>query len=440
MMESDDQFRSFPYSAHEAVDGPGSVDQAPSLVDEVYGLFAETPELGLLAKKTGFANNGQIEDLAKIGPKAPVSAFRGSASKSSLFGASNSSRTQAHRGRGSDEGAAAVLSSLPSSPTKLSNSSSPAKTAALLAAAAAAVEASVSDDPSAKKRARRKKDDDLEDSVLPSVDDDLPPAKRRKASTSVASASGGRYGSAPEGTFSEEPRVGDKNKGLRLFSKVVCDKVMTKGVTSYNEVADELVLDYTQAAINEGTENPAVDQKNIRRRVYDALNVLMAMNIISKEKKEIKWIGLPPTSPRDELRTLTTERQQLTERIKRKQEQLHDLQAQHSLYSRLIKRNGASVQDDQERILVPFIIVHTGKHTHIDCDVSEDYTEYLMKFEHPFAIHDDIEILRRVLKTDESSTISTANRVKMETSPPDSSPSSQVKRRSSRRQVDDADE
>jgi len=38
------------------------------------------------------------------------------------------------------------------------------------------------------------------------------------------------------------------------------------------------------------------DEKNIRRRVYDALNVLMAMDIISKEKKEIKWKGLPPST------------------------------------------------------------------------------------------------------------------------------------------------
>jgi hypothetical protein len=30
--------------------------------------------------------------------------------------------------------------------------------------------------------------------------------------------------------------------------------------------------------------------------VYDALNVLMAMNIISKEKKEIRWLGLPTNS------------------------------------------------------------------------------------------------------------------------------------------------
>ena len=33
------------------------------------------------------------------------------------------------------------------------------------------------------------------------------------------------------------------------------------------------------------------DEKNIRRRIYDALNVLMAMEIIGKERKSIRWKG-----------------------------------------------------------------------------------------------------------------------------------------------------
>jgi len=37
--------------------------------------------------------------------------------------------------------------------------------------------------------------------------------------------------------------------------------------------------------------------------VYDALNVLMAMDIIRKDKKEIRWVGLP-TSSLQELREL----------------------------------------------------------------------------------------------------------------------------------------
>jgi len=58
--------------------------------------------------------------------------------------------------------------------------------------------------------------------------------------------------------------------------------------------------------------------------VYDALNVLMAMNIISKEKKEIKWIGLPVTSYQEST-TLTQEREDLMTRLNEKQAFLHEL-------------------------------------------------------------------------------------------------------------------
>lgn len=51
-----------------------------------------------------------------------------------------------------------------------------------------------------------------------------------------------------------------------------------------------------QEAKGQPLDSSNYDQKNIRRRVYDALNVLMAMNIISKDKKEIRWIGLPTNS------------------------------------------------------------------------------------------------------------------------------------------------
>merc|ERR1719203_2008119 len=92
----------------------------------------------------------------------------------------------------------------------------------------------------------------------------------------------------------------------------VCKKVEEKGQTSYNEVADELVKEFMAQRTAEspsltpsnskkasGKNQPAYDEKNIRRRVYDALNVLMAMDIISKEKKEITWKGLPNTTQQD---------------------------------------------------------------------------------------------------------------------------------------------
>ncbi|CAO3592706.1 unnamed protein product [Absidia cylindrospora] len=77
-------------------------------------------------------------------------------------------------------------------------------------------------------------------------------------------------------------------KGLRHFSKQVCDKVKEHGVTTYDQVVHELTAD-----LSSSSSFCQFDQKNIRRRVYDALNVLMAMNIIAKDKKEIKWLGIP---------------------------------------------------------------------------------------------------------------------------------------------------
>lgn len=66
------------------------------------------------------------------------------------------------------------------------------------------------------------------------------------------------------------------------------------------------------------------DQKNVRRRVYDALNVLMAMDIISKEKKEIKWKGFPASSYQ-ESSTLTQERDDIIARLNEKQAFLQEL-------------------------------------------------------------------------------------------------------------------
>jgi len=70
----------------------------------------------------------------------------------------------------------------------------------------------------------------------------------------------------------------------------------------------------TSAARAGSPGSAAYDEKNIRRRVYDALNVLMAMDIISKDKKEIRWQGLPST-PEDRGKQLRAERAKLRARL-----------------------------------------------------------------------------------------------------------------------------
>lgn len=143
--------------------------------------------------------------------------------------------------------------------------------------------------------------------------------------------------------------------------------------------------------------NEPFDQKNIRRRVYDALNVLMAMNIISKEKKEIRWIGLP-TNSTQECFDLEQEKQERLKRIKIKKQQLRDLLLQQIAFKNLVERNKnfAQLPTANAIIKLPFIIVNTDKATVIDCSISNDKSEYLFNFDNTFEIHDDIEVLKRM--------------------------------------------
>lgn len=45
--------------------------------------------------------------------------------------------------------------------------------------------------------------------------------------------------------LSKRRKVDKGGKGLRHFSMKVCEKVQKKGTTTYNEVADELVAEFT---------------------------------------------------------------------------------------------------------------------------------------------------------------------------------------------------
>ncbi|XP_053625289.1 transcription factor Dp-1 isoform X2 [Plodia interpunctella] len=188
-------------------------------------------------------------------------------------------------------------------------------------------------------------------------------------------------------------------KGLRHFSMKVCEKVRTKGFTSYNEVADELVLEFA-AGMHGSSDSQQYDQKNIRRRVYDALNVLMAMNIISKEKKEIRWLGLPTNSVQ-ECTSLEKEKQDKLEQIQKKTQQLQELILQHISFKSLIQRNKDAENkgvkpSPSSAIHLPFIVVNTSDKALIDCSISNDKTEYMFNFNKKFQIYDDIDILKRM--------------------------------------------
>jgi hypothetical protein len=89
----------------------------------------------------------------------------------------------------------------------------------------------------------------------------------------------------------------DEGKGgLRLFSRRVWNLVMELSRTTYGEVADALVEECNREASAGRGDATALEERNVRRRVYDALNVLIALGVIEKTRKQILWRGLPSGS------------------------------------------------------------------------------------------------------------------------------------------------
>ncbi|KAK6940473.1 Transcription factor DP, C-terminal [Dillenia turbinata] len=165
-----------------------------------------------------------------------------------------------------------------------------------------------------------------------------------------------------------------------------------------SQVADELVAEFADPSNSESTpDQQQYDEKNIRRRVYDALNVLMAMDIISKDKKEIQWKGLPHTSPND-IEDLKTERIGLRNRIEKKAAYLQELQEQYIGLQILIRRNQQSYSSRNAPtggVELPFILVQTRPHATVEVEISEDMQLVHFDFNStPFELHDDNFVLK----------------------------------------------
>lgn len=126
----------------------------------------------------------------------------------------------------------------------------------------------------------------------------------------------------------------------------------------------------------------------------------MAMNIISKEKKEIKWIGLPSNSVQECIQ-LEKEKQKKEQSIRDKKKQLEGLIMNQISFKNLAERNRRletlqGPPTPNSYIQLPFIVVNTDKKTVIDCSISQDKMEYVFDFNGKFEIHDDLDVLKDI--------------------------------------------
>ncbi|XAR68957.1 hypothetical protein NMG60_11000382 [Bertholletia excelsa] len=187
--------------------------------------------------------------------------------------------------------------------------------------------------------------------------------------------------------------------GLRQLSIIVCKKVESKGRTTYNEVADAIIAEFTAKQNSSAVSLDEFGKKNIRRRVYDALNVLMALDIIIKDKKEIQWKGILGAKAKDmeQTKALCIK---LTNQIRKKTAYLKELEEQIAGLQKLILRNKqllkcGNVPSEGFSLALPFVVVRTSPRAKVEIEFSEDMQLVHFDFNStPFSLHYEDYVLK----------------------------------------------
>jgi len=143
------------------------------------------------------------------------------------------------------------------------------------------------------------------------------------------------------------------SRGLRVLSLKVRDIVSRKKKTSYKEVADALLQDLSQKLKGKSQAEISKEEQNVKRRVYDALNVLIAADILRKEGKLVCCEPSSNSSARGSKKNNQQSRESIIEQIeeikKRKKEKLEALQElvfKSLAIKNLVRRNKEKAQNE----------------------------------------------------------------------------------------------
>jgi len=173
-------------------------------------------------------------------------------------------------------------------------------------------------------------------------------------------------------------------RGLKFLTSKVKNIIYAKGFFSYKEVSDELVK---ELEITDGLDR-GKEEKNILRRVYDALNVLIASEVVVKKGKKYVWQH--SVSDQNELTKKQTKK--LKARIEGKREVLQENVKRLAAVNHLLSRNQG--KQDKELIRFPFIIVATEEHPEnmVTMESNQTHTEICMKFKKEIQLYGDLEV------------------------------------------------
>lgn len=208
-----------------------------------------------------------------------------------------------------------------------------------------------------------------------------------------------------EGEEDEEESEGGRrkfNKGLKLLSVIVQEIVVKKQSTTYKEVAQIILNDTLNSGSLQLSSKPEIakEEQNIKRRVYDALNVLISAGILLKEGKRVRKNDVNKkikiSSKQMSIKALRNALVQKKSNLEKKTQQLELLSDELDGIKRLIARNKAAPTN--KYISFPFIIVKPSAlpNTEIKVNKQADCLKFALYSNHQFQVYGDLEVVAMI--------------------------------------------
>ena len=188
-------------------------------------------------------------------------------------------------------------------------------------------------------------------------------------------------------------------KGLKSLTVAVKEILTTKESVSFKEVA-KLILEEHIKKKNlffDPIEKNGKEEQNIKRRVYDALNVLVSSGYLIKEGKIVRKNEVSKRiktfSKQSQIESLRTSLAQQKDSIKSKKIQLEKNKYEVECLHRLIERN--KTRSDNNLISLPFFIVKASNSDSSNMHIKKqiDCQKYGLFSNRPFEFFGDLEIV-----------------------------------------------
>ena len=173
--------------------------------------------------------------------------------------------------------------------------------------------------------------------------------------------------------------------GLKEISKRVMEIIKQSGKTTYKAISDQIV--------NEINEKSSKDEKNIRRRIYDSLNVeIDPLNEIENKNEFIE--------KNKENKIDSSDIASLKKEIKEKNKKLELLRKELIGLKNVLERNARENNKvpEEEKLYFPFIVIEfpTNKDPKINVALNDNKTKAHFGFDEVISMYGDLDAVSKI--------------------------------------------